>query len=214
MINKIWEINERFANNVDKKFHQFRRPVITPLCKFFIILHMNQSHVTAIRFIMLLAFLPIWISEHYGLASLLLAINIILDIADGDLARILKNDSDVRKFEDVMVDNIMVVILPLALIWQQLISGFLGSYYIFIVTLSWWLSVVNRNSVVRSKWLFRAQASPFLFITRFCVVTILIFLYGLFEIDIFTQAIIVLSIILTLNAVFDYYHIIRLKQKV
>jgi phosphatidylglycerophosphate synthase len=205
---------EGFANNIDYKFHEIRKPITTPICKFFIMLHMKESHITATRFIILIAFLSLWIHEHYYIAISLLAINIMLDVVDGDLARILNTDSDVRKFEDVMVDNIAVVVFPLALIWQGLISGFLGAYYIFMMTLSWWLSVIRRNSILRSKWLFRAQASPFLFIARFCIVTFLMFLYALFKLDAFSPVMIAVSTILTLGAGYDYWYIIRSKPNV
>ena len=214
MITNLWKTIDGFAHNVDSKFHEVRTPITTPICRFFIFLHMNHSHVTAIRFILLIAFLPLWINEHYYIAVLLLAINIILDIVDGDLARILSRDSDIRKFEDVMVDNTMVVVFPLALIWQGLIPGFLGAYYIFILTLSWWLSVIKRNEELQSNWLFRAQASSFLFITRFCIVTGLMFLYALFRVEVFSQAIITLSIILTISTVNDYCRIIRSRLRV
>ena len=214
MITNLWKIIDGYAKNVNNKFHEARKPITTPICRFFIFLHMNQSHVTGFRFILLVAFLPLWINAYYHIAVLLLAINIILDIVDGDLARILGRDSDIRKFEDVMVDNTMVVIFPLALIWQGLISGVLGAYYMFIATLSWWLSVIKRNEVLQSNWLFRAQASSFLFLTRFCIVTGLMFLYALFKVEVFSQAIITLSLILTICAVNDYYHIIRSRLRV
>jgi len=211
MISNISKSIEKRASIINYYFHETRKPITAPISKFFIFLHINQSHVTAFRLVLLIAFLPLWINEHYNVAIMLLAINIILDIVDGDLARILKTDSDIRKFQDVMVDNIMVVILPLALIWQGLVSGFLGAYYIFIVMLSWWFSVIKRNHSSKSVWLFRAQASFFLFITRFCIVTILVFLYVLFNIEVFSEAIITLSIILTLNTAYNYSQIIRLR---
>jgi phosphatidylglycerophosphate synthase len=209
VINNISKAIERGASVVDYYFHESRKPITKLFSKIFISLHINQSHITAFRFVLLIAFLPLWIYEHYNVAITFLAINILLDIIDGDLARILNTDSDIRKFEDVMADNIMVVVLPLALIWQGLISGFLGGYYLFIVTLSWWLSVVKRNFVIKSNWLFRAQASFLLFVTRFCVVTLLMFIYVIFGVEIFSPAIITLSVILTLSSAYDYYQIIK-----
>lgn len=199
----------KLGNTIDKYFHQFREPVTIPTCKFLTLIHVKPSYITAIRLFILIAFLILWINELYQTAAILLAINILFDIIDGDLARFLKSDSDKRKFEDVTVDNVMVIILPLALIWQSTVSGFLGGYYIFIITLSWWLSVVRRNIGIQSEWLFKAQASSFLFTARFFIVTLLVFLYALFEVEIFSQTLIVLSVILTLNSVNDYLHIIK-----
>jgi phosphatidylglycerophosphate synthase len=214
LINNIREVIEKIPSILDYYFHTGRKPITSTLGKLFILLHISPSHLTAFRFVLLIAFLPLWIYEHYNIAVSLLAANILLDIVDGDLARMLNTDSDIRKFEDVMVDNIMVIVLPLALIWQGLISGFLGGYYLFIVTLSWWLSVVKRNLVLNSKWIFRAQASFLLFFTRFCVVTFLMFAYVAFGWDVFKPTIITLSVIMTLTSAYDYYYIARMKLKI
>jgi phosphatidylglycerophosphate synthase len=214
MANNTWKTIEKIPGVVDYYFHRGRRPVTTSISKLLVFLHINPSHLTVFRFLLLVAFPPLWINNHYNIAVSFLAANILLDIVDGDLARILNTDSDKRKFEDVMVDNIMVIVLPLALIWQGIISGFLGGYYIFIATLSWWLSVVKRNLVSKSGWLFRAQASFLLFVARFCVITFLIFTYVLFGWDIFTATIITLSAILTLSSFYDYYRIVRVRREV
>jgi hypothetical protein len=103
----------------------------------------------------------------------------------------------------------MVVVIPLALISKGQISGLLGGYYIFVLTFSWWLSVVKRNKIQRSAWLFRAQASSFLFFVRFCTIILLLFIFVLFQIDIFTEAILAISLILTIGAVIDYVRIIK-----
>jgi phosphatidylglycerophosphate synthase len=216
MITGIWQAIEGFDNAVDRsrllakrEFQNFRRPVTTPLCKLLIRLHINQSHITITRFVLLIIFFPLWIGQHYYIAVLLLAINFFLDMIDGDLARILKTNSDLGKFEDVMADNFMVVVFPLALIWQGLVSGFLGAYFIFVVSLSWWLSVIRRNYGVKSDWLFKPEASSLLHIVRFWVLTVLVVLYALFRVDVVSEVMLALSIILTLIAVYDYYHIMK-----
>ena len=206
---RLWRVIEARSNAVDGAFHRLRQPVTRPVSRFFIKLHINQSVVTFLRFLMVIAFLPLWIYEHYYLAVLLLALNVFLDILDGDLARVLQQDSEIRKFEDVSVDNLVVVLLALALIGGGFVSGLVGAYYIFIATLSWWFSVVRRNQERRSAWLFHAQASSLLFLLRFCVVTILMFVYAFFQVDIFSFTLIVLSVILTLSALYDYWKITR-----
>jgi phosphatidylglycerophosphate synthase len=157
----------------------------------------------------LIIFLPLWINQYYFIALLFLFINFLLDVIDGELARMLKTDSDLGKFEDLMVDNFMVVVLPLALIWQGLVPGFLGAYYIFVATLSWWLSVIRRNRGVKSDWIFRPEASGLLHFSRFWVLTILMFLYVFSRVDVFTNTILVLSIVLTVSCIYDYYQIIK-----
>ncbi len=167
MTNIIWRKIDKFGNTCYYTFRELRQPITGPVCKFLILLHINQSHVSLARIVILIAFLPIWINQNYYTAILLLAAYFFLDLIDGDLARALKTDSDLGKFEDVMSDNFMVVVFPLALIWQGLVPGFLGAYYIFVASLSWWLSVIRRNREVASDWLFRPEASGLLHFCRF-----------------------------------------------
>ncbi|HEY95745.1 MAG TPA: hypothetical protein G4O15_12500 [Dehalococcoidia bacterium] len=213
MMKRIYKEIGKIGINIDKYFHLFRQPITLPICRFLTLLHIKPSYITTTRIPILIGFVVLWVYEQYHIAVILLAINIFLDIIDGDLARFLDADSEVRKFKDVTVDNIMVVALPLALIWQGTVSGFIGGYYIFIVTLSWWLSVVRRNIDIQSDWLFKAQASSFLFTARFFIVTLLVFLYVLFEVDVFSLTLIVLSVILTLNSINNYRHIVKSKTR-
>jgi phosphatidylglycerophosphate synthase len=125
----------------------------------------------------------------------------------------LKTDSDLGKFEDVTVDNIMVIIFPLALIWQGLISGFLGAYYIYIVSLSWWLSVIRLNQREKTNWIIKPQASALLHFMRFWIITVLMFMYAFWRVDIFWETILILSIILSAISLYDYYQIIKVRLK-
>jgi phosphatidylglycerophosphate synthase len=198
-----------FIETCDRSFHEKRKPITAEISKFFIRLHINDRHLTFTRFILALLFLPAWISGFYYAALSLLTLNIILDVIDGDLARVLNTDSDVRKFLDVTVDNIVVILYPLALMWQGLISGFLGGYYIFVMTMSWWLCAVRRSTFVKSNWIFRAQANRLLFILRFVLLTLLMFAYALLGIDIFSPAVLFISVCLTLTGIYDFYKILR-----
>lgn len=209
MISVIWQAIDRFGNTCYYALRTFRQPVTRPICRLLIALRINQSHISVTRLIVLVGFLPLWINQYYWAAILLLATYFFLDFIDGDLARMLKRDSDLGKFEDSMSDNFMVVVLPLALIWQGLVLGALGAYYIFISSISWWLSVIRRNRRVISDWLFRPEASGFLHFSRFWVVTILIILYAFWRIDVFNATMVVLSIILTASSAYDYYQITK-----
>lgn len=135
--------------------------------------------------------------------------NYLLDILDGDLARMLGLDSDLGKFEDINSDNFAVVILMLALINKGLIMGLLGGYYIFAATLSWWLSVIRKIGSVRSDWLFKPEASATLHILRFWIVPILMIIYAFWRTDVFSVAISVVSVFLTIIMVCDYYQIVK-----
>jgi phosphatidylglycerophosphate synthase len=195
---------------LDRGFHEKREPVTTRISHVFISLGINDRHLTLARFLLALLFLPLWLSGFYQAAVTLLALNIILDVIDGDLARVLHTDSDVRKFLDVTVDNIVVILYPLALIWQGLISGFLGAYYIFVMTLSWWLSAIRRSTSVKSNWVFRAQATRLLFILRFVVLTVFMFVYAISGIDVFSSVVLFVSVCLTITSVYDFYHLMQI----
>jgi phosphatidylglycerophosphate synthase len=169
----------------------------------------NPSHVTGTRFFVLIAFFFLWINQEFIAAVMLLLLNWLLDGIDGDLARMKRVDSDLGKFEDVTADNFMVVILPLALTWQGLISGFTGAYYIFIVSLSWWFSVLRLNQKTKSTWIIKPQAAGLLHIPRFWTVTLLMFAYAFWHLDIFQEVIIILSVLLTYVVIQDYYQLIK-----
>jgi len=204
MISRLYGKAEAVANGIDTTLHRSRLPLTTLISKLFVKLHMNDRHVTAVRFVLVLAFLLFWMQEQYRIAALLLALNIVLDMVDGDFARLSNADSGLRSFVDVTVDNTEVVVYSLALIVKGLVSGVLGAYYVFVLTASWWLSATRRRHVL--KWN-RLQASAFLFFTRFFVLIVLIFLYALFRVDVFEPAVIVVSIVLTLNAGYDFFRI-------
>lgn len=140
---------------------------------------------------------------------IILAAYFFMDWIDGDLSRALKHDSDLGKFEDVTIDNLMVITFPFVLIWQKLIPGFLGALYIFLATQAWWFSVIRRNLAWKSDWLLRALAGSLLHILRYWVVTILIVLYAIWRLDWFTPVLWMLSIMMALHLAYDYYQIIK-----
>ncbi len=99
-----------------------------------------------------------------------------------------------------------MVIYSLALIVKGLVSGVLGAYYVFALTASWWLSATRRRHLLKRN---RLQASSFLFFARFFILILLMFLYALFSIDVFEPAIVVLSVVLTISAAYDFFRIPR-----
>ncbi len=206
---KIWDKFISFGTGFNICFKQWRRPFTTPICAFLIKMHINQTHVSLFRIPVLAVFILLWMDFNYTGALITLSAFFILDWIDGDLSRSLKHEGDLGKFEDLTVDNLMVVSFPFLLIWQNLVPGLLGALYIFLVTQSWWFSVIRRNSGWKSDWLFRSLASPFLHILRFWVVTILMILYALWRLDWFTTALWILSILMAFNVIWDYYQIIK-----
>ncbi len=206
MITRAYGTAEGIVSSIDRRLHDIRKPMTMLVAKVFIKLRMNDRHVTAVRFALVLVFFLFWIQTRYGIAAAFLALNILLDMVDGDFARLVKNDSDVRSFVDVTVDNTEVVIYSLALIVTGLVSGVLGAYYVFALTASWWLSATRRRHLLKRN---RLQASSFLFFARFFILILLMFLYALFSVEIFEPAIIVLSVVLTISAAYDFFRIPR-----
>jgi phosphatidylglycerophosphate synthase len=204
-----WSRLEAFGRSNVSKYKKLRRPYTAPLCRLLIRFHINQSQVTLFRLLLLLGFAFLWIIQEYTGSLLILAVYFFLDGIDGDLARALKRDCDLGKFEDLTVDNLMVVTFPFILIWQELIPGFLGAVYIFLVTQSWWYSVIRRKEDWKSDWLFRPYAGPVLHVLRFWVVSILMILYAIWRLDWFTPAVIALSVLIALQTMYDYYQIIK-----
>ena len=201
----------KYLKAIDFGYKRIHPHVTIPVCRVLNRFHVRPSYITIIRIGLLLGFFLGWINNHYILSVLLLVIYGFFDIIDGELARLIGTDSDLRKFQDLMADNLMVVILPLALILHEQVSGFFGAYYIFIATLSWWLSVLKLNDPKESNWIIRAQASTLLHLLRFWIIPISIFLYAFFRIEIFSEIMIILSTILTTNSLYDYCMLIRIK---
>jgi phosphatidylglycerophosphate synthase len=206
---KIWGKVEAFGRWINTGFKQLRQPVTSPICSLLIKLGINQSHVSLFRVLLLLVFSLLWVNQEFPAAVITLALFFIVDWIDGDLSRALNHAGDLGKFEDVTIDNLMVVAFPLLLIYQKLIPGILGAIYVFLVTQSWWFSVIRRNAARQSNWLLRAQASSLLHILRFWVVTILMVQYAFWRLEWFTPVLFTLSILLALSLVFDYYQIIK-----
>jgi len=209
VMRRIWQAIDGFGNACYRGFRALRQPLTGPVCRVLVRLHINQSHVSLLRIAVLAGFLLLWLAGQYYAAISALAVYFFLDMVDGDLARLLKTESDLGKFEDSMGDGIMVVVLPLALIGQGLVTGLLGAYYVFMATLSWWLSAIRRNIGKGSDWLFHPEASGLLHFTRFWVMTILVILYVLAGIDIFGTAMLALATVFTLSAAYDYYQLTR-----
>lgn len=172
-------------------------------------MHINQKHMSLFIILVLAVFVFLCMDFNYTGALITLSAFLILDWIDGDLSRSLKHEGDLGKFEDLTVDNMMVVFFPFLLIWQNLVPGLSGALYIFLVTQSWWFSVIRRNSEWKSDWLFRSLASPLLHILRFWVVTILMIPYAIWRLDWFTTALWILSILMAFNITRDYYQIIK-----
>jgi phosphatidylglycerophosphate synthase len=206
---EIWGKFETFGKSCETKFKQVRRPITSPFCSLLMRWHINQSHVSLFRFFPLPCFALLWINQKYPGALIVLAVYFFLDWIDGDLAKALNNQSDLGKFEDLTIDNLMVVTFPFVLIWQNLVPGWLGALYIFLVTQSWWFSVLRRNADWKSDWLFRPSASALLHILRFWIVTIFMILYAIWRVDWFTPTLGVLSVMLVFNVVYDHYQIIK-----
>ncbi len=206
---KTWAMIRGLAPYFANKFIIARRPLTSPICSLLIRLHFNQSHVSIFRFLIILVFGFLWIRQQFEWSIVALAAFYFMDWIDGDLSRALKHDNDLGKFEDVTIDNLLVVALPLVLIQQKMITGLLGAGYVFLITQSWWLAVIRRNLDKKSDWLLHAYAGPLQHLLRYWILPILMVLYAFRGIDWFTPVVATLCILLGAQLVYEYYQVIK-----
>jgi len=200
---------ERINDSASTLVRQTRSPISYPICRLLIKLHINQSHVTLSRIIMLIGFYLAWAYNHHWLAFSLMLTAWLLDCVDGDLSRSLGNENEVGRFEDAWADNFACLIFPLALIQSGQLSGVLGALFIFAAFADYWLSgrpgkFVNQNTNLA----FKPRGDIWLRLTR-KIIAILLYLFIFFKVDIFNYAYGVMTLGLCLAAAFNYWQIIR-----
>ncbi len=206
---KTWAKFRGLAPNFANKFIIARRPLTSPICSLLIRLHLNQSQVSIFRFFIILVFGFLWIRQQFEWSILVLAAFYFMDWIDGDLSRALKHDNELGKFEDVTIDNLLVIALPLVLIQQKMMGGLLGAGYVFLLTQSWWLAVIRGNINKHSDWLLHAYAGPFQHLLRYWILPILMVLYAFQRIDWFTPVISTLCSLLGSQLIYEYYQLIK-----
>ncbi len=205
------KITDNFYYQIYNFFRKIRKPFTIPLAKLLQRLNISANFISNFRLFLLLGFFFLWVYDYTYISLILLTINLILDAVDGDLARNNKKASDLGHFQDLIADNFMAIVIALALIWLNLLPKFLGPYYIFILGISWWLSVIKHNYGKKTDWLIHPEASGLTHMLRFWIPTSLVYFFILLNINIFYETILVIAIILTIVGINDYIQIIKKK---
>jgi phosphatidylglycerophosphate synthase len=207
---------QKLAKSIDKigaktvdLMRKTRRPVTFAASRLFIRLHINQSHITLGRILLLTGLYFAWINFALYIALGLMLSAWILDCVDGDLSRMLHHDNALGEFEDVFADNFACLIFPLILIETGRVYGVLGALFIFASYAVMWMA---RTKQTQDRGLpglvFVPKGDIFLSLSR-KVIWVLMYLFILFRLDIFNPAYAILTTVLSLSSISSYYNIIR-----
>ncbi|MCD4779962.1 MAG: CDP-alcohol phosphatidyltransferase family protein [Candidatus Omnitrophica bacterium] len=127
----------------------WRGKMFLPLLKFLTACKVRPNHLTYLSLAFGVAFCFLFCLEFKGAKSIafgLLAIHVLLDGLDGPLARFTQTDSNKGSFTDSMVDQIVVALTTIALIYTGNIQVIPGGLYIFLYTMVVVFAMV-RNSL-------------------------------------------------------------------
>jgi phosphatidylglycerophosphate synthase len=188
---------------------RIRKPVTFAVCRFFIRLHINQSHLTVTRIFLLVGFYFAWVESAFWIALGLMLVAWALDCMDGDLSRMLKHDDAVGEFEDVFGDNLVFVIFPMALIQTDLLTGALGALFVFCAFSVLWMAQRQQTAGGGPAALvFHPKGDLLLSLSRKAV-WILMYQYVFFRFDMFNASYLVLTALLLIAVGVNYFQIIR-----
>ncbi len=192
---------------------KIRRPMTFTACRLFIHLHLNQSHITLIRIFLLVGSYFFWIRSAFSAALGLMLTAWILDCIDGDLSRMLQNDNGVGEFEDVFADNLAFLIFPLALIRTRLLDGTLGALFVFSAFSVLWMAERKQSgSGPSSTLIFHPKGDLLLSLSRKAV-WILMYLFILARYNFFVPIYTVITSLLAISVMINYFQIIRSRLK-
>jgi phosphatidylglycerophosphate synthase len=186
-----------------------RWPVTSAICRVLIRLHINQTHLTLSRIFFLIVFYFAWVYSFFTAALILMLAAWALDCLDGDLSRMLGQDSSIGEFEDIMGDNLACLVFPLALMQTGLLNGVIGGLFIFASFSNLWL--INRNQPNDSggvRLAFEPRSSMFISIPAISIWA-LMFVYIFFKFNVFDTGFLVVAILLCLSVAVNYYQIIK-----
>jgi phosphatidylglycerophosphate synthase len=186
-----------------------RWPVTSAICRVLIRLHINQTHLTLSRIFFLIVFYFAWVYSFFTAALILMLAAWALDCLDGDLSRMLGQDSSIGEFEDIMGDNLACLVFPLALMQTGLLNGVIGGLFIFASFSNLWL--INRNQPNDSggvRLAFEPRSSMFISIPAISIWA-LMFVYIFFKFNVFATGFLVVAVLLCLSVAVNYYQIIK-----
>lgn len=152
-----------------------------------------------------------WVNEALWVALGLMLADWVLDCIDGDLSRMLHHDNAVGEFEDVFTDNFAFLVFPLALIQTSRLSGVPGTLFVFGAFSVLWMAE-RKQSPAGDSLEFHPKGDLILSLARKAV-WILMYLFILFRLDIFTASYAVMAAILAVSVAVNYFQIIRSRLK-
>ncbi len=208
-VSSVSKVVSRMGVSAVTLMRKTRKPVTFALCRFFIRLHINQSHITVTRILLLIGLYFAWLNLNLVAALGLMLAAWALDCMDGDLSRMLKHDDAVGEFEDVFGDNLVFVIFPLALIQTELLSGVMGALFVFCaISVLWMAEHKQTASGGAVSLIFHPKGDILLSLSRKAV-WILMYLFVFFRLNIFEITYSVLTATLLISVTVNYLQIIR-----
>lgn len=184
---------------------KLRPPLTAPLCRFLIRLHINQTHLTLIRFAALIGFYFAFTHTAFVLSLVLVLLAWVLDCLDGDVSRMLGRADAAGAFEDLMGDNFACLVFPLALMQTGRLNPVWGGLFIFAAFTEVWLANRISNG---SDLVFQPQADIFLSLSRKAV-WIVMYLFLFFRISFFNPVFAAAAVVLCVAIAAHYFQIIR-----
>lgn len=195
--------------NFAKLYRKIRRPLTSAICRVLMLMHINQSHLTLSRVFIMIALYFVWVNSFFTAALILMLTVFILDCLDGDLSRILGHETPVGEFEDVMVDNLACLILPLALIQTGQLKGVLGALFIYSALSVLWLAKRKKpRDGDKTELIFWPRGDIFQSLSR-KVIWLVMYLFVFFRIDIFNLSYAVISLVLCISTAVNFYQIVK-----
>ena len=134
-----------------------RATLFNPLLKFLSKLGFTATHISILSLITGLAFCPCFIWINQAFAFVLLFIHSLLDGLDGPLARYRGTASNRGSFTDTMVDQIVVTITAITMIYTQHAGIWEGSLYIFFYAVVVVFAFVRNALDAPYSWLIRPR---------------------------------------------------------
>jgi phosphatidylglycerophosphate synthase len=207
--NSLIRSGENLWFNFARLYRKIRWPITSSICRVLMVMHINQSHLTLSRIFVLIALYFAWVSTFFTAALILMLTVFILDCLDGDLSRMLGHETPVGEFEDVMVDNLACLILPLALIQTGQLKGVLGALFIYAALSVLWLAKRKKpRDGNEAELIFWPRGDIFQSLSR-KIIWLVMYLFVFFRIEIFNPSYAVISIVLCISTAVNYYQIVK-----
>ncbi len=132
-----------------ERFARFRTRVFGPLIRPLGRIGVTADHITLCGALLLVPF-GYFFQSHPGLATVILALYVILDGLDGAYARITNTANQGGAFTDTVADQLGMVVVSLLAIHHELVNPTLAAYYVAIYVAMVVFAVVQNYVGLRS----------------------------------------------------------------